>query len=570
LKTGVAKILGEIERMGKMSLENQGFEAEGSVVEEVSGIPVKDEQIPAASTFEEAGVSEDVAAAVKKIGWAAPTPVQGMCLPLTTKGRDVAGFAQTGTGKTGVFVITVAERLHGKPAPERSRKDVAIPEVVVLTPTRELAMQIDDDAQKVIAPLGIRSVPVFGGVDLEKQAASFKDAPRMIVATPGRLKDFYQRKIVDLSQVKIFICDEADRMFDMGFIDDVEYFLDKIPEDAQKLLFSATTNDNVKELAFEYLNQPAYISVNPEVLTPELIDQHAVICDTSNKLRVMLGLIREHNPVCAIIFTNTKMTAEWLHFKLAGNGIDVDLITGDLPQKKRIQLIHRIKEGKVKALIATDVASRGLHISKVSHVYNFDVPDDPANYVHRIGRTARAGAKGSSYTLVCEDYGENIRAIQEMLGSKIELKGEWFNSDYLKISDLAGNPYVVGGPLYRDPKDRFDRKSANGRGDDRGGRSKFPDRDRPERDTKAFAAKVPEVKGQFPSPEHHKSHRQRDGRNQHQGKDFQSKTRTLAPQRHGGTSHGQDNRPVVYRAEGTPIGIVGWVVKIFKGLFGMK
>jgi ATP-dependent RNA helicase RhlB len=531
---------------------------------EVHQQPIVDvtETVPAVASFEEAGLSANVIAAVRKIGWQQPTPVQGMCLPLTTKGRDVAGFAQTGTGKTGVFVMTVAERLCGQQPPKRERKDVAVPEVLVLTPTRELTMQIDDDAQKVIATLGINSVPVFGGVDLEKQATAFKEGPRMIVATPGRLKDFYQRKLIDLSQVKIFICDEADRMFDMGFIDDVEFFLDKIPEDAQKLLFSATTNDNVKELAFEYLNQPAYISVNPEVLTPEAIDQHAVICDTSNKLRVILGLLHEHKPGCSIIFTNTKMTAEWLHYKLSGNGIDVDLITGDLPQKKRIQLIHRIKEGKVKALIATDVASRGLHISKVTHVYNFDVPDDPANYVHRIGRTARAGAKGSSYTLVCEDYGENIRAIQDMLGPQVQLKGEWFNPEYLEISDMAGNPYAVGGALYREPKDRHDRKGVAGRGD-RGARGEGKEkgsgasaRDRSRGSHKPDAGSP---QGEYRGRMETKGPRGKD--RSHKGE------KHFAHPEH--KSQRQD-KPIVYRAEGTPLGLFGWVAKIFRALFGAR
>lgn len=531
---------------------------------EMARQPIVDvtEVVPAVTSFEDAGLSEDVIAAVRRIGWQQPTPVQGMCLPLTTKGRDVAGFAQTGTGKTGVFVMTVAQKLYGQHAPSRSRSDVAVPEVLVLTPTRELTMQIDDDAKKVIATLGINSVPVFGGVDLDKQAAAFRDGPRMIVATPGRLKDFYQRKLVDLSQVKIFICDEADRMFDMGFIDDVEFFLDKIPEDAQKLLFSATTNDNVKELAFEYLNQPAYISVNPEVLTPEAIDQHAVICDSSNKLRVILGLLREHKPGCSIIFTNTKMTAEWLHYKLSGNGIDVDLITGDLPQKKRIQLIQRIKEGKVKALIATDVASRGLHISKVTHVYNFDVPDDPANYVHRIGRTARAGAKGSSYTLVCEDYGENIRAIQEMLSPQVQLKGEWFNPEYLDISDLAGNPYAVGGALYREPKDRADRKGATGRGERHSrfdGKEKTmpasPARDRHKGSGKGFlTSDSGEQRG--PRPEH------RGPRNKERGPKAEKR------QSHNDFQSQEPGKPIVYRAEGTPVGLFGWIAKIFKALFG--
>jgi ATP-dependent RNA helicase RhlB len=565
-----------------MTLENNDLgEDESGELTLLEKIKKAEELVPTAATFEEAGVSPDVVAAIKKSGWNAPTPVQGMCLPLTIQGRDVAGFAQTGTGKTGVFVITVAERLYGKAPPERLKIDVAVPEVLVLTPTRELTMQIDDDAQNVIGPLNIKSVPVFGGVDVEKQAAAFRDGPRMIVATPGRLKDFYQRKMVDLSQVKIFICDEADRMFDMGFIDDVEFFLDKIPENAQKLLFSATTNDNVKELAFEYLNQPAYVSVNPEVLTPELIDQHAVICDSSNKLRVMLGLLREHAPVCSIIFTNTKMTAEWLHFKLNGNGIDADLITGDLPQKKRIELIQRIKEGKVKALIATDVASRGLHISKVTHVYNFDVSDDPSNYVHRIGRTARAGARGSSYTLVCEDYGENIRGVQDMLGNQTVLKGEWFNPEYLKIKDLAGNPYAVGAALYRDPKDRADRKGAFGR-DDRDGRGKFGGKDTGDRKSPQAFDRPSDRPASFRGGE--KTGGPGAGRDKFTdpSKGQDRVPRSSERPRHdarpaanqgGKASHSaprQASAPVVIRAEGTPIGLVGWIVKISKGIFGMK
>lgn len=550
-----------------MNLENHDVNVDALAIEdlEVTSVPPL-EQTHQVTSFEEAGVSEAVITVVHKIGWTAPTPVQGMCLPLTTKGRDVAGFAQTGTGKTGVFVITVAERLHNAEAPERKRTDVAVPEVVVLTPTRELTMQIDDDATRVLGPLNIKSVPVFGGVDVEKQAAAFKDGPRMIVATPGRLKDFFQRKMVDLSQVKIFICDEADRMFDMGFIEDVEFFLDKIPEESQKLLFSATTNDNVKELAFEYLNHPAYISVNPEVITPEAIEQHAIICDSSNKLRVILGLLKEHNPVCAIIFTNTKMTAEWLHYKLSGNGIDVDLITGDLPQKKRIQLIHRIKEGKVKALIATDVASRGLHISKVSHVYNFDVPEDPANYVHRIGRTARAGAKGSSYTLVCEDYGENIRGIQDMLGTQVQLKGEWFDPSYLDIKDQAGNPYAAGAALYREPRERDGRKGAFSK-DDRGPKDR-----RGERDFDRKQGDRSHAKGRHEekSPSHHGKSVSKGGSG-HVEKGYVGggHQRKGAPKHQAHKQH-HDHKPVVYRAEGTPVGLFGWVVKVFKALFGMK
>jgi ATP-dependent RNA helicase RhlB len=428
-----------------------------------SELPVKKrvlpESYPDLTSFEDAGLDARVAAAITTMGWTAPTPVQGMCLPATLAGRDVAGFAQTGTGKTGVFLVTVADRLMKNPSLERKRAHVAYPDCIVLTPTRELTIQIDQDAQKFFEPLGLSSISVYGGVEVEKQARLLNDGPRLIIGTPGRLKDLFQRKLIDLSQCSMFVCDEADRMFDMGFIEDVEFFLDKIPETAQKLLFSATTNEQVKELAFEYLDQPLYISVTPETITPAAIEQHAVICDTSNKLQVMLGLLQDHQPVCSIIFTNTKLTAEWLYYKLAGNGIDVDLITGDLPQKKRISLMQRIKEGKIKALIATDVVSRGLHISKVSHVYNFDVPEDPASYVHRIGRTARAGASGSAYTLICEDYGQHMLGVQALLGDQVKLDASWFNPSFLDIKDKAGNPFASDGPLNR----KFERPGASAR-----------------------------------------------------------------------------------------------------------
>lgn len=456
-------------------------------------------------TFEDLPLHERIREGVAKIGWTAPTPVQKLCLPFTLRGRDVAGFAQTGTGKTGVFVITIANRLLEATAPGSNHH---APRAIVIAPTRELAMQIEQDAAPILAHVGLRSLAVFGGVDYDKQARTIQDGVDVIVATPGRLMDYVKKKVVDLKSISVFVCDEADRMFDMGFIDDVEFFLKRIPENAQKLLFSATTNEQVKELAFEYLETPEYISVTPETITPEMIDQHAIHCHATAKLKVLMGLLRDHNPNCAIIFTNTKLTAEWLHFKLANNGMDVDLITGDLPQSKRIKLIHTIKEGKLKALIATDVASRGLHIAGVSHVYNFDLPDDASNYVHRVGRTARAGAKGSAFSLVCDDYGQNLAAINELLGDQIAMKSEWYDERYMQIEDKAGNPFEdrykkkdsggrygrdEGGSDNRGGGDRFDRgprsgASAGGPGGGRdrgprpgGGRNEAPRGDRPDR-----------------------------------------------------------------------------------------
>jgi ATP-dependent RNA helicase RhlB len=356
-------------------------------------------------------------------------------------GRDVAGFAQTGTGKTGVFLITIAQMLL-KSAAAREEGEVksTSPQAIVIVPTRELAIQIMEEATRFFTPLNLSTLAIYGGMDWEEQASKLQRGVDLMVGTCGRLKDYYEKKFFSFDATKIFVCDEVDRMFDMGFVSDVEVFLESLPVNCQRLFFSATSNEKVKELSFEYLTKPVYISAQTDELTPTNIEQHALLCETPDKLKVLLGLWAEHKPERAIIFTNTKLTAAWLQYKLQGNGIQVDLITGDLPQAKRIALIRRIKNGEIKALIATDVASRGLHISGVSHVYNFDLPDDANNYVHRIGRTARAGAEGKSYSLVCEEYGANFLAIQELLGESAP-QSSWYDPAYLQIQDKAANPF---------------------------------------------------------------------------------------------------------------------------------
>ena len=521
-------------------------------------------------------------AAIQKVGWSKPTPVQKLCLPHTLKQRHVAGFAQTGTGKTGVFLITIANRLLESKVEGQPTKTKAI----VIGPTRELAMQIEQDAQVLFEACGLSSIAVFGGIDYDKQAKRIKDGVDVIFATPGRLKDYCQKNIVNLSEVELFVCDEADRMFDMGFIEDVEFFLERIPEQSQKLLFSATTNAEVKELAFEYLENPEYISVTPEVITPENITQRAVHCNATEKLRVLLGLMREHNPVCSIVFTNTKLTAEWLHYKLTGNGFDVDLITGDLPQKKRIKLIQRIKEGELKALIATDVASRGLHISKVSHVYNFDLPDDAPNYVHRIGRTARAGASGSAWSLVCDDYGHNLSAINELLG-EVAVNSEWPKPEYLKIKDEAGNPYEDGtlvrerpggskrdgGGRDRGGDGRRDNKSGGGGGQQGRGRNQ----DRPDRQQSGGGGgpRGQQGQGNQNRPQHNKD---RGGRPDNRGpKGDQQRDRQQQGQRDQRPRKDQHQRtqPQAAAAAKSSVpeaieskSVGGMIKKIFKAIFG--
>lgn len=431
-----------------------------SGISERSG-SVKTQTMKSFETFEQADLDESLLSAVHKLGWVKPTKVQSFCLPYTLLGQDVAGFAQTGTGKTGVFLISTAHRILQARKENGEDQDKSGPFAVILVPTRELAVQIQEEAAKLFDLLDIKSLAVYGGMSWEEQARSIKAGVDIIVATPGRLKDFFEKKLFLLDKTAMFVCDEVDRMFDMGFIDDVEYFFSHLSEACQKLLFSATTNEKVKELAFEYLNKPEYISVNPEEVTPENIEQKALICEVPQKLHILLGLLEQHQPHRAIIFANTKLTAAWLQYKLKGNGLQVDLITGDLPQPKRIKLINRIKLGQIKILIATDVASRGLHIDGVSHVYNFDLPDDPANYVHRIGRTARAGAKGESYTLVCEEYASNLLAIQDLLG-KDAPKSSWPDESLLSVKDKAGNPFEDNfGRGYPEPS--FEQRDSRGR-----------------------------------------------------------------------------------------------------------
>ncbi len=503
---------------------------------------------------------------VRKLGWAHPTPVQNLCLPHTLIGRDVAGFAQTGTGKTGVFLITVAQRyLKSKANPDdAAKRGAGSPLGVVLVPTRELAMQIESDAQPLCEPLGMKVMAVFGGMDYQKQLKQIRDGCDIIVATPGRLKDYFEKKEISFDHCQTFVCDEADRMFDMGFIDDVEFFFDKLPEKTQRLLFSATTNENVKELAFEYLERPLYVMANPETITPENIVQHAVMVDSQNKLKVLLGMLRDHAPECSIVFTNTKLVAEWLHFKLVHNGIDADIITGDLPQKKRIQLIKTIKDGKLKALIATDVASRGLHIAGVTHVYNFDLPDEAANYVHRIGRTARAGAKGCAYSLVCDDYGQNLTDINQLLGEELALKSQWYDENYLQIVDKAGDPFANRTA----PERSAPRSSRSNEGPERsrGGRSGARSRDTASTEPRSGSSREKNPRRQERSPQHvqngHRKHPDQHG--QGARKSQKRPGSVVEPSRHA-------PEKVVVEAAKVAVPTLGGVLKrVFSSIFGKK
>jgi len=392
-------------------------------------------------TFSFLGFNDQILAALHKQNFVKPTRVQALCLPHTLDGKDVAGFAQTGTGKTAVYLLTAAQRLMSQ---ENRVLNPRKPHILVVVPTRELADQVSQDAKKLLSPLKLRSVALFGGVDVEKHVNELNQPTDIIVATPGRLLDLHRSKHLEFDELQMLVIDECDRMFDMGFIDDVEYVLRHLPaERVQKLLFSATGSEKVKELAFEYLENPEYIETDPVRISPEKIAQVAYAVTAEQKFLALMGHLRTHNPECGIIFTNTKVVAEWVGYKLACNGLNAEVLTGDLPQRKRMTLIKKIKEGKCNLLVATDVLSRGLHVANLSHVYNFDIPDDAESFIHRIGRTARAGATGHAITLICDDYGYNMGAVEKLLGFHIPLAE--VPQDYLTAEDKSDYPFDENG-----------------------------------------------------------------------------------------------------------------------------
>ncbi len=435
-----------------------------------------------AADFQILDLHEGVKAALRRVKYHKPTEVQALCLPHTLEGKDVAGFAQTGTGKTAVFLITAAHRLLNE---QLKSGEKGAPAVLVLVPTRELAAQIEAEAASLYAELKINTMSVFGGSsDIDKQTRALQKKVDVVVATPGRLFDLHRQGAVSFESVGLLVCDEADRMLDMGFIDDVEKVLSMVAENSQKMFFSATGSEKVHELAFEYLNNPEYIETTPEQITPERITQWCYAARAEEKFLVLLGSIRKENPTCAIVFTNTKVVAEWVGFKLASNGIEAEALTGDIPQNRRMALIKQIKEGQLKVLVATDVLSRGLHVPGLSHVYNFDVPDEAESFIHRIGRTARAGEKGNAITLVCEDYGYNMGAVEDLLGFPVPVRP--IESAFLSTEDKSEFPFDSTGRVksVRDLREPGAKSSSDASPivfADSDGRGRAPARQRPER-----------------------------------------------------------------------------------------
>ncbi|MCG2721071.1 MAG: DEAD/DEAH box helicase [Thermodesulfovibrionales bacterium] len=369
--------------------------------------------------FEELRIPEKVLEGIRAAGFTECTPVQELTLPVALSGKDIAAQAQTGTGKTANFLIAIFSRMLQMPSPGQGSS----PRALIIAPTRELVIQIHAEAKLLSGSSGFRIVPVFGGIDYQKQRDDLARGVDMVIGTPGRLIDYLKQRVYNLKKTQFLVIDEADRLFDMGFISDVRFLLRRMSpyNRRQSMLFSATLSHRVLELCYEYMNMPERFSVTPEKLTVEQVEQEIYHVGMAEKVGLLLGIIKNEPEGRYLIFCNTKAAAERLEVLLNANGFATSAITGDLPQNKRIQVLTRFRDGTLSILVATDVASRGLHIEGVTHVINYDLPQDSEDYVHRIGRTARAGARGRAISLACEEYVRSLPDIEEYIRQKIPI-----------------------------------------------------------------------------------------------------------------------------------------------------
>jgi ATP-dependent RNA helicase RhlB len=370
-------------------------------------------------SFSQLNLPPQINQAIDEIGFSYCTPIQAQALELALAGRDVCGQSQTGTGKTAAFLIALLDRLLKTPAAAGRRPNQ--PRAVVIAPTRELALQIHKDALALGKYSGLHIEVVYGGTGYREQREILEQAVDILIGTPGRVIDYFKQHVFDFKAVEAVVLDEADRMFDLGFIKDIRFLLRRMPPPAKRLnlLFSATLSHRVMELAYEHMNHPQQIRVERQTITADNIKQIVYYTSNEEKIPLLLGLLKKLEPRRILVFVNTKEAGNQLSDYLCANDIDAAILSGDVPQKKRISLLNRFKEGQLPVLVATDVAARGLHIPDVSHVINYDLPQDPEDYVHRIGRTARAGATGDAISFACETYAFSLPEIETYIGHKI-------------------------------------------------------------------------------------------------------------------------------------------------------
>lgn len=369
--------------------------------------------------FTQLGLDERLIKSLREHNLTHCTSIQAECLPIALAGKDVAGQAQTGTGKTAAFLLVIMQHLLTNPEnPERKRQQ---PRTIVISPTRELAIQIHKDAMMLNTHAGLTLRLVYGGVDYEKQRDSLHNKIDILIGTPGRLIDYHKQNAYSLKGIEIVVLDEADRMFDLGFIADIRYMFRRMPKPANRLnmLFSATLSHRVSELAYEHMNSPEEVIINPNQVTAENVQQILYHVANDEKIPLLIGLMKKIKPKRLIVFVNTKIVAEKVWSFLEGNDFHAAVLSGDVPQNQRQRLFKKFSEGKLPVLVATDLAARGLHVPEVSHVFNYDLPQNAEDYVHRIGRTARAGASGDAISFACEEYVYSLMEIEEYIGHKL-------------------------------------------------------------------------------------------------------------------------------------------------------
>ncbi|MFZ9053558.1 MAG: DEAD/DEAH box helicase [Woeseiaceae bacterium] len=387
--------------------------------------------------FNQLGLSAELLRAVDEQGYKEATPIQREAIPLILKGRDVLAGAQTGTGKTAGFTLPLLHRLQTRPSgPRRIR-------ALILTPTRELAAQVSESVRTYGRHLPIRATQIYGGVSIRPQIEKLRQGVDIVVATPGRLLDHMQQKTIDLSQIEVLVLDEADRMLDMGFIRDIRKVLKALPVQRQNLLFSATFSEDIRRLAADLLNQPTEIQVSPRNTTVERIKQLVHPVDKRRKRELLSHRIGKENWSQVLVFTRTKHGANRLAGQLTGDGLNAAAIHGNKSQGARTKALADFKAGRVRVLVATDIAARGLDIDKLPHVVNFELPHVPEDYVHRIGRTARAGLDGHAVSLVCIDEQKLLHDIEKLLNMKIEKQ---ILPGYEPDSRIKAEPIQIGRP----------------------------------------------------------------------------------------------------------------------------
>ncbi|MBU1975780.1 MAG: DEAD/DEAH box helicase [Nanoarchaeota archaeon] len=383
-------------------------------------------------SFKELKINEQILRALTKEGYTIPTPIQAKAIPELLKGKDLMGIAQTGTGKTAAFVVPILQRMCAEPkqcAPK-------FPRVLVLAPTRELAAQIDQSFATYGKFLKIRHTVIFGGVGQMPQVKTISRGVDVLVATPGRLLDLMNQGHVHLKHVEFFVLDEADRMLDMGFIHDVRKIVARLPSRRQSLFFSATMPSQVAKLASTLLLNPVRVQVAPQATTVELVEQHVFFVDQENKDKLLISLLQQQHLTSVLIFTRTKHRANKVAKLLASKGIKADAIHGNKSQSARTKAMGQFRSGVLQVLVATDIAARGIDIDNISHVINYDLPNEAESYVHRIGRTARAGAKGTAYSFCAADERDFLRDVEKLTRMQITVKEHKYHS--ARAKDATG------------------------------------------------------------------------------------------------------------------------------------